>query len=318
LATAAIVPKPAITPGGRFSSWLVASALRWVSQLSPKGRTRFVETLTWLAWTCRIRRRVTLENLQFAFPEKSEAERRSIAKRAYRNMTRAAMDAIAPRDPHHSIIERVCYDETWQEIEARLRSGQGVLAATAHFGNWELLGDAVVRQGIPLSVVVRPLTGAFNAHIVEARKKSGLKVILQRGALTPMIQAVRQGELVAQLIDQALPARAAVWVPFFGRLASTTPALSVAALRTGAPVYVVLAIREAEGLRVFAEGPFAVPLSNDRDDDICRHTQMLTEVIERYVRKYPDQWMWLHRRWKSTNLPARRPAIPAAREVGRK
>jgi KDO2-lipid IV(A) lauroyltransferase len=101
-----------------------------------------------------------------------------------------------------------------------------------------------------------------------------------------------------QLIDQSLPAEAGVFVPFFGRAASTTPALSMAALRTKAPVFVALAVREGERLRLLFEGPIPVPDTGDRRADVAAHTAQLTAILERYIRRYPEQWLWLHRRWK--------------------
>ncbi len=251
-----------------------------------------------LAWTLGIRRRVALENLRHAFPEKTEAERRRIARGAYVNMALAALEALTSSRLSDDELERAVVTENWEPIEQAIRAGKGLLVASAHFGSWELFAEVMARRGIALNAVVRPLRGALNAKIVESRRKAGLKLILQRGALSGMVRAVKRGEVVAQLVDQVLPARQGVQVPFFGRPASTTPALSIAARRTGAPVFVVLAAREGDRLRMFAEGPIPVPDTGDRRRDIAQHVAEITAVIERYVRRYPDQWLWLHRRWK--------------------
>jgi KDO2-lipid IV(A) lauroyltransferase len=100
------------------------------------------------------------------------------------------------------------------------------------------------------------------------------------------------------LLDQALPAKAAVFVPFFGHLASTTPTLAVAAQRTRAPVFVVMAVREDGRLRLHLEGPIPVPENTDIHGRITGHTARVTAALERFIRQYPDQWLWLHRRWK--------------------
>jgi KDO2-lipid IV(A) lauroyltransferase len=125
-----------------------------------------------------------------------------------------------------------------------------------------------------------------------------VELIFQRGALRGMLKALKAGRAVVQLIDQALPAPEAVWVPFFGRPASTTPALSMAALRTGAPVYVVVALREGAGLRMSVEGPVPVPERPTRAESIHAHVATLTALVEQKVREAPEQWLWLHRRWK--------------------
>jgi KDO2-lipid IV(A) lauroyltransferase len=103
---------------------------------------------------------------------------------------------------------------------------------------------------------------------------------------------------VTFLIDQGLPSKSALFVPFFGQLAATTPALSMAALRSEAPVLVVMAAREGERLRVMIEGPFPVQRSGDVDQNLLAHTQAVTRAVEQLIRRYPEQWLWLHRRWK--------------------
>lgn len=290
--------KPLVTPGGFIGSLFAGALIGLVRALSAHARQSLARGLGRLAFALRIRRRVTLENLRHAFPEKSEAERIDIARGAYCNMALAAFESLTSDQLSDAEVQRaLTTDDRWPALEAAIRRG-GVLVASAHFGSWELFAEVMARRGIRFSAVVRPLAGAFNERIVRSRIAAGVGLILQRGALKQMISTIRRGETVVQLIDQVLPARHGVFVPFFGRLASTTPALSVAALRTGAPVYLTLAAREAAGLRMFIEGPFALPQTGDREADLKAHVAQLTAVIEHYVRRYPDQWLWLHRRWK--------------------
>ncbi len=290
--------KPAIGRVG-WASAMGAGALVALIRFLP-GRA--LRGLAWAvgrsAYVLRIRRRVALDNLAHAFPEKSEAERKRIAQGAYVNMALAALEAVSATGLTDRALESTVVLENWASVEAAIAAGKGVLVASGHFGSWELFADVMARRGYPLNAVVRPLTGALNARIVEARRRSGVRLILQRGALREMLAALRRGEVVAQLVDQALPSKSALWVPFFGRPASTTPALSTAALRTGAPVFVMLAAREGARLRVYAEGPIPMPDTGDRRQDVILHATRVTEVVERYVRRYPEQWLWLHRRWK--------------------
>ncbi|MBI3180746.1 MAG: lysophospholipid acyltransferase family protein [Myxococcales bacterium] len=273
--------------------------LAWlVGALGPSGRRALAFLVGTLAYLLGLRRRVALDNLRHAFPELAQAARRRVARGAYVNMALAALEALAAPSLSDAEVERAVVVENWAPIEEAIRAGKGLLVASAHFGSWELFAEVMARRGVRLNAVVRPLRGALNARIVESRRRAGLGLILQRGALSGIIAAVRRGEVVAQLVDQALPSRRAVFVPFFGRLASTTPALSVAAMRTGAPVFVVMAAREGNRLRMFAEGPIPLPSSGDRRRDIEEHVAALTAIIERYIRRYPDQWLWLHRRWK--------------------
>ena len=247
-----------------------------------------------LAWVLRIRRKVALHNLRHAFPELSEAKRRQIARGAYRNMAFAAFESLIP--PKHG-DHRVRW-ENRELLDRALAEGKGVLIATAHFGSWELIGTALARQGVPLHAVVRPLRGALNEQIVRARIESGLRLIAPRGAIRGMLRALAEGGVVCMLIDQVMPLHKGVFVPFFGRPASTSPGLSAAARRTGAPVLVGVSIRDREGLRIHLEGPFPVRYTGDIDADICAHTAEITAALERLIRQHPEQWLWLHRRWK--------------------
>jgi KDO2-lipid IV(A) lauroyltransferase len=200
----------------------------------------------------------------------------------------------------------------WRGLDVILMAKRPVLVASAHFGSWELFAELMTRRGISLSAVVRPLTGAFNAWVVRNRRIAGLELILQRGALNGMLKALKRGRAVVQLVDQVLPAKDGVFVPFFGRLVSTTPALSMAAIRSKAPVYLVLAARDGAKLRMVVEGPIAVPDTGDRRADLTAHIAEITARIEATIRRYPEQWLWLHRRWKVAPPLSRAEIAPAS------
>ncbi len=262
-----------------------------------KLRRGLARLLANTAFLLGIRRRVAFDNLRAAFPEWPERDRRLTARLCYEHLARTALDSVCADLIPDAELERTVIVEDWGELGRALASG-GVLIASAHLGSWELLAEVMARRKVKLSAVVRPLEGAFNAHVVAARQKAGVELILQRGALKNMIKAVRAGRCVVQLIDQSLPADAGVFVPFFGRPASTTPALSMAALRTKAPVFVVVSVRDGDQHRFFFEGPVPLPETGDRRADVTAHTAQLSAILERYIRRYPNQWLWLHRRWK--------------------
>jgi KDO2-lipid IV(A) lauroyltransferase len=251
-----------------------------------------------LAYFIRIRRGVALDNLRHAFPELDEKERRRIARAAYVNMAYAVMEGLSSPYLSEEEIAKAVVTDNWAPVQAALDAGKGLLAATAHIGSWELLGEVVARRGVKLHAVVRKLKGGLNAQIVESRRRSGMQLISPRGAVLSSVRALKRGAMVAMLVDQVLPADRGVFVPFFGRPACTTPALSMAAVSSGAPVFLMLSIREEDHLRLFVEGPIPVPNTGDRERDIVEHTAAVTQAIERYIRRYPDQWLWLHRRWK--------------------
>lgn len=287
--------------GGPLASALAAIVLGLIRALPRHARTLLARAIARTVWLLGIRRRVTLDNLARALPEKSPVERTAIGRAAYANMALAAVESIcADLIPDAELLRAVeeVHSESWTTLHALLDAHQPVLIASAHFGSWELFAEVMARRKFAFSAVVRPLEGAFNARVVAARKQAGVELILQRGAMRGIFAALKRGRAVVQLIDQSLPARHGVFVPFFGRPASTTPSLSLAALRTQAPVYVVLAARAGLGLKMFVEGPIALPDTGDRQADLTAHTAALTAILERVIRQYPDQWLWLHRRWK--------------------
>jgi len=286
-------------PPGPLTGFLANLLLRPISKLRWGGRERIARFLGGLAYTLGIRRRVALENLAQALPERSEEERRAIARGAYITMARAVLEALADVDrmPPGWEQEEVVGAEAWQALQAHLATGKGALLVTAHFGNWELLGEILIHRGMPINALVRPLKGALNMRIAENRLRAGAGLIYPRGAVQEIVDAVGRGESVYMLLDQGIPTKG-VFVPFFGRLASTTPAMAVAAQRTGVPAWVVMGVRDGLRMRVHIEGPFAPPPVQEGKDPITEHTALVTAGLERIIRQYPEQWLWLHRRWK--------------------
>ena len=255
------------------------------------------------AFALGIRRRVTLDNLAQAFPERSAEERLALARGAYANMARVVVDALRTLGASRAELLAEVRVDDFGPVDRALAAGKGLLVATGHLGSWEMFGAAMA-QRVPLHAVVRPLRGGVNARLVEARERAGLKLIPARGALSSMVAALRKNEVVAMLLDQAIGGKHALFVPFFGRPAATTPALSMAALRTGAPTLVVVALRENGRLRFRVEGPFEITNTGDRQRDLLDHTARVTSALERIIREAPDQWLWLHRRWKLAPPPS--------------
>lgn len=297
--------KPAITPGNALARAFFRVLFGAIRRMSLERRTGLVRGFAAVANALGIRRRVALENLRRAFPEMPEARAREILRGAYENLAQTALDAVtSDLIPDAQVRDTVAVTD-WKGLDVILKNRQPALVASAHFGSWELFAEIMSRQDIDMSTVVRPLSGAFNELVVGNRLKAGVELILQRGALKGMIDALRRGRAVVQLIDQAVASKNAVFVPFFGRLASTTPAIAYAALKTNAPVYVVMAKRIGpQSLSMTVEGPIPISHELPRDEAIREHMATLTALIERHIRESPEQWLWLHRRWKRTPAAA--------------
>jgi KDO2-lipid IV(A) lauroyltransferase len=268
--------------------------------------------LGWLAWTLRVRRRVVLENLRLAFPEKTEADRRAIARATYRNLGRMAPEFLLVPRLTRAELDAIFEYEGWERYEAARARGKGVIACTAHFGNFEVLAAAHTLRGVPITMISRAM-GKSGANDLwrRARLRAGVEdLVVKKGeTLKAARHALASGRVLGYVIDQNQPPRRAIFPAFFGVPAATSATPAVLALRSGAAVVFVLAVPKGDGRhRVVIEGPLEVPDTGDRERDVLLFTQDLNDRLERWVRAHPEHWYWLHRRWK-TRPPA--PIDPA-------
>jgi KDO2-lipid IV(A) lauroyltransferase len=191
--------------------------------------------------------------------------------------------------------------ENYQQIVGDIEKiGKGGIMVTAHLGNWELLG-AYSAMFVETHVIARRVYfGKFNDEIVRQRAKMNVHTIYQDEAPRKVIKLLRNGRLLGVLPDQDVETVNGVFVRFFGRLAYTPSAPVALALLTKSPLYCVFTYRKRNGHHgVVVEGPLDLPETKDRDADIEAGTQMWTDVLEKYIRRFPDQWPWFHRRWRT-------------------
>jgi KDO2-lipid IV(A) lauroyltransferase len=246
-------------------------------------------------------RRVGRDNLRLAygagFPDR---ELHRIHRACWRHFAQVTLDSLALRWLTRDEVGRRIRYEGLEHIRAAYARGHGVLLFSAHFGHWELVALAQGHLSMPLALVARPLDNPWlERRLRRLRRLSGNTVLDKRHALTSMLRVLRQGGGVAIVIDQDAR-REGVFVPFFGHPASTTPTLALLALRTGAAVVPVFSVPEPDGsYRVIYEAEVPVDRSDDRDRDVVRLTARCTAIIERWVRQYPELWLWMHRRWKT-------------------
>jgi KDO2-lipid IV(A) lauroyltransferase len=246
-------------------------------------------------------RRVTLENLRLALGrEWNDSQRRRIARRCWAHFGRILLDTLAfPRFSAASAGAAVHY-EGLEHIRAAYAAGRGVLLFSGHYGHWELVALMQGHLGLPLALVTRPLDNPLlEERLARLRGLSGNVIIHRRGAVRQIVQTLRRGWGVAIVIDQDAHQRG-VFVPFFGRPASTTPTLAAVALKTGAAVVPVCCLPLPDGsYRVIYEPALRVASTGDHEADVTRLTAACTAIIERWVRRSPEFWLWMHRRWKT-------------------
>ena len=244
-------------------------------------------------------RRLAVGNLVASFPFRSKSECRSIARGLFSHFGRLLMVILKFSTMSRERMLAHVEFEGEERVAAAHHHGKGVLLFTGHFGFWEInaLVHALVMQ--PMAVLARPLDNPLLHELLESvRRSTGNSVIYRRGALRRVLRALAENQAVAILIDQHIQTSDAVYVDFFDRPAATTSALAAIALRTGAPVLPVFALPMPRGrFRMVYEHPVDPPRS-DGPDAIREFTQRCTDVLEMYVRRYPELWLWMHRRWR--------------------
>jgi KDO2-lipid IV(A) lauroyltransferase len=253
-------------------------------------------------WALPGRRRVALSNLALAFgPSLPPAARRRVARENFRHLGLTVMECCRLfLGPPGAMLRQVRMEGV-EHAKAALAEGRGAFLLTAHLGNWEILAASHSLTGLTdLNVVIRPLDNPFlDAMVAQGRARTPIRLIPKRAAAKGIQAALARGECVGILLDQHA-GRQGAFVPFFGRPASTSRGLAVLALKTGAPVVPAFVHRLPGGDHLVTLEP-AVPLvrTGALERDIEANTARFTEVIERQIRAHPEQWFWVHRRWKS-------------------
>lgn len=265
-------------------------------------------------------RRLAVANLEAAFPVRSPRECRAIAREMFSHFGRLLIVLLkfSTMRPDR-MLAHVEFEGEERVVHAHAH-GRGVLLFTGHFGFWEINALVHALAIRPMAVLARPLDNPLLHRLLESvRTSTGNAVIYRRGAIRRVLRALAENQAVAILIDQHIQSADAVSVDFFDRPAATTSALAALALRTGAPVVPVFAL-PLEGGRFRMVYEHAVEPPRDDDPDAIRHfTQRCTDVLEMYVRRYPELWLWMHRRWRdadSAAVPAPGMFPQARREEG--
>jgi Kdo2-lipid IVA lauroyltransferase/acyltransferase len=259
--------------------------------------------LAWIIYLLHLRlRSVGMRNLALAFPEKSRRERARILRSEFKSLGRQLVEVcLFPKYTRENIEQVVLYDgfENFERAGAR---GKGVLFLTAHLGGWELSAFAHSLYGHPLHVVMRPLDNPYLDRLTrQYRTMHGNSMIDKDEPVRALLSAMKAGETVGILMDTNMTPPQGVFVDFFGIPACTPSGLARIALRTDAAVVPGFTIWD-QGLgkyRLRFDPAVELVRTGDTEADIVANTQKFTKIIEGYVRRYPQQWLWVHRRWKT-------------------
>jgi KDO2-lipid IV(A) lauroyltransferase len=243
-------------------------------------------------------------NLLIAFPDLSQEERRRLLRGCFDSLGRLLGEfSKFPRATPESLRRMIDYDPVGlAHLREAEQKGRGVIFLTGHLGAWELLSFAWSALEYPISFLVRPIDNPLIEEMIEnVRTRFGNRAIDKKNAARESLRVLREGGTLGILSDLNTQTREGVFVPFFGKLACTTAGIATLALKTDAIVIPTCAIWDKERKRYFFHGdpPVELVRTGDRQKDVEINTARFAAAIEGLVRRYPDQWLWIHRRWKT-------------------
>ncbi|MDP9162209.1 MAG: lysophospholipid acyltransferase family protein [Acidobacteriota bacterium] len=259
--------------------------------------------LAWKVYCLHVRlRRVGMRNLELAFPEKTQRERARILRGVFTSLGRQLAEiCLFPKYTRENVSDVVVYDG-FENFEQALARGKGVLFLTAHIGGWELSAFAHSLYGHPLKVVMRSLDNPYLDRLTRQYRTAHGNEMLDKDEFgRALLSAMKAGETVGILMDTNMTPPQGVFVDFFGIQACTASGLAKIALHTDAAVVPGFTFWDAELKKYRLRFDPVLTLSRSGNDavDVVANTALFTKVIEDYVRRYPDQWLWVHRRWKT-------------------
>jgi Kdo2-lipid IVA lauroyltransferase/acyltransferase len=289
----------------------------WLVRLMPwRTVNRFGRFLAWVVFhAIPIRRSLTLDQLQRAFPDKSSAEIKEIALAAYRNLIISLLEVFWFSHLTAEKVKEIVIMPDTSVMDSRLKEGKGLIMLGGHFGNWELIAIAVgLLSHHPLTIIVQRQRNRYvDAFMNKNRILFGNRVVEMERAPREIILTLRNNGVVAILADQSGP-QEGLFVDFFGRPASTHRGPAVFSVRTGAPIIMAFIIRQSDGsYRVEFEEVDTQNVGGTDEEKVEQITARHVALLEKYASRYPDHWLWMHKRWKHTPLPTEEKAHAVVR-----
>jgi len=259
------------------------------------------------SWALPRYRNIAIENLRFAFGrEKTESQIRGIACKVFENLAKNAVELINFPKINEQNFDRIVKLENRQILDKAFEKGGGIIILTAHFGNWELLAAALRLAGYPGVTLGRKIYfDRYDKFLNRLRKIHDVNVIYRDESPRKMLKVLRENRILGIVADQDMDSAEGVFVDFFGHSAYTAVGPTVLARASGAALIPALIVRKNGRHSLVIEKPVELVDTGDKDKDLVENTRRWTSVIESYARRYPEQWVWMHRRWK-TQLDVKR------------
>lgn len=280
----------------------VELAKRWAVRLTDHGYERWAEWLGTLAFLALARqRRRTLEHLRLALGSELSRDRiREIARGTFQSLAMSGIECL--RLEHvgaERILERIEI-QGWEHVEDARKGGRGGIFVTGHLGNWELCAVYVALRGLPMNVVARRIyVEALDDQLVSMRSRMGVRTLYRDQSMRSMLRCLQRNEFLGILPDQDVRRIGGIFVEFFGRLAYTPVGPALLALASGAPLLLARDIRQGIRHRITVDPPVYADRDAPREAEVRRLVSLYTRRLEEFVREHPEQWVWMHRRWRT-------------------
>jgi len=247
-------------------------------------------------------RKLALTHLRMAMGDLLDEEsRRRIARECFRNLLMTALECFRLRKMGPDSILRTVEIRGWEHVEEAFRRGKGGIFVTAHLGNWELSAIYVAWRGFPMNVVARRIyLGELDRELVSFRARMGVRTIYRDQSMRVMLRCLQRNEFLGILPDQDVRRVGGIFVDFFGRQAYTPVGPALLAMASGAPLLLARNIRKDKGYLITVDPPLFARREADREEEVRRLVALYTRRLEEFIRESPEQWVWMHRRWRTT------------------
>ena len=284
---------------------LIKTVTGGLARLSRPAALRLGRRLGWVYGALiRHHRADALAALRHSLPERTAPECRRLLDAVYRNLAVNYVEVLRLAGGADDDLRQLVTFEGEEIVQAALRRGQGALVLTAHLGNFDLLAMFSAQRGYPLTIVSKEIKNpVINDLWMRLRERYGVKIVRSHNSLRGCLRALKNDGLLGFILDQNRPRGQGVFVTFFGRPACTTPGLAFISAVARAPVIPAFIHRTADDRHHLRILPAIEPPADRGAGSLLRATQQYTTVIEQEIRRHPDQWIWMHRRWKTQPEP---------------
>ena len=243
---------------------------------------------------------ITRENLRNAFNgEKSIQQINKIAVNVFCNLGMSIAEVLSMPKMKSQLYKRI-YGVGFEKLDKALSKGKGAIMISAHLGNWELLPLYYVAKGYPTNIIARRVYyEKYDEWVKVLRESTGVNIIFRDESPRRFLEALKNNEILGIMPDQDIDSVESVFVNFFNRPTYTPIAPVALATKTGCPILPCFIIRENGRHKIIIEDPIDLVITDNKGEDIVKNTQTWSALLESYIRRYPEQWAWMHRRWKT-------------------